>query len=339
MSLDLTTWVLAKRYTDTSIDGTTGPLAGKSAYEIAVLNGYSKSEVEWLKDLQGKPARLGANNNWFVYDPIVQDYVDSGVLARGTNGAEGIQGPKGDTGSQGTTGPQGIQGIVGPTGPQGEQGVKGEEGPTGPQGIEGPQGPQGDRGLRGETGLTGDQGEIGPSGEQGIQGLVGEQGIQGIQGEKGNQGEQGIQGVIGPKGNDGAGLIILGVYNTLEELTLAHPVGIAGDAYLVSINLYIWDTNISNWTNTGIIQGPQGIQGEVGAQGIQGEKGVQGIQGIQGEVGAQGIQGIQGIQGVKGNVMFASFDIDENGDLYVYTDEGYEGANFTLEGNDLWVTI
>lgn len=47
-------------------------------------------------------------------------------------------------------------------------------------------------------------------------------------------------------------------------------------------------------------RGPQGLQGEKGLQGIQGEKGEPGIQGPVGPKGEQGEQGIQGIQGPQG---------------------------------------
>lgn len=47
----------------------------------------------------------------------------------------------------------------------------------------------------------------------------------------------------------------------------------------------------------GIIEGPQGPQGEIGPQG---EQGIQGEQGPQGEMGPQGEQGMQGVQGETG---------------------------------------
>lgn len=47
-------------------------------------------------------------------------------------------------------------------------------------------------------------------------------------------------------------------------------------------------------------RGPQGLQGERGLQGVQGEQGEPGIQGPVGPKGEQGEQGIQGIQGPQG---------------------------------------
>ena len=53
---------------------------GKSAYEIAVENGYSGSEQQWINSLVGKPGDtpyIGGNGNWFV------GAVDTGVKASG----------------------------------------------------------------------------------------------------------------------------------------------------------------------------------------------------------------------------------------------------------------
>lgn len=73
-------------------------LPGKSAYELAVENGFVGTESDWLAALIGP---------------------------QGPQGEQGIQGEKGETGD---TGPQGEQGI------QGEQGEKGETGEVGPAG-------------------------------------------------------------------------------------------------------------------------------------------------------------------------------------------------------------
>ncbi len=187
-------------------------MAGKSAYELAVINGFIGTEEEWLETLIGP----------------------QGI--QGIQGLKGEQGPKGD---KGDTGPQGIQGL------KGEQGPKGDTGPQGPEGEKGDVGKPFrlaktfssitaldstglddhdfvmiDTGnvedednaklflwngseflyitdLSGATGIQGPQGLRGLQGEQGPQGPEGPQGIQGEQGPKGDQGE------IGPKGDTG----------------------------------------------------------------------------------------------------------------------------------------
>ena len=74
---------------------------GKSAYEVAVDNGFKGTEKEWLDSLVGP------------------------------------QGPQGEKGEQGEVGPQGPQGEKGEVGPQGPQGEKGEQGPQGEKGADG----------------------------------------------------------------------------------------------------------------------------------------------------------------------------------------------------------
>ena len=70
--------------------------AGKSAYEIAVDNGFVGTETEWLESLKGSDGAKGDNGttphidsitkNWFIGD------VDTGVLAQGADGKDGKDG-------------------------------------------------------------------------------------------------------------------------------------------------------------------------------------------------------------------------------------------------------
>lgn len=83
---------------------------GKSAYEVAVQEGYSGTESQWLSSLQGPQG------------------------PQGIQGATGPQGVKGDTGDQGIQGPQGLQG------PAGEDGAVGPQGPAGSDGADGADG-------------------------------------------------------------------------------------------------------------------------------------------------------------------------------------------------------
>ncbi|QCT02718.1 triple helix repeat-containing collagen [Paenibacillus algicola] len=62
-----------------SLQGAKGP-AGESAYEIAVSQGYSGSEDEWLSSLVGPPGEPGEKGD------------------KGETGAKGATGPKGEPG-------------------------------------------------------------------------------------------------------------------------------------------------------------------------------------------------------------------------------------------------
>ena len=86
---------------------------GKSAYEIAVENGFEGSEAEWLESLKGEQGEQGEKGD------------------TGARGEKGEQGEKGDTGARGEKGEQGEQGEKGDTGARGEKGEQGEQGEPG----------------------------------------------------------------------------------------------------------------------------------------------------------------------------------------------------------------
>lgn len=89
---------------------------GKSAYQIAVEQGYQGSESDWLSSLKGEKGDTGE---------------------RGEKGDTGLQGEKGETGQQGEQGPKGEKGDPGNRGLQGVPGEKGEKGDAGVDGKDG----------------------------------------------------------------------------------------------------------------------------------------------------------------------------------------------------------
>ena len=74
---------------------------GKSAYQIAVDNGYVGNESTWVASLKGDKGDTGS---------------------QGPQGIQGEQGPKGDKGDPGLQGPQGDKGDTGSQGPKGDNG-------------------------------------------------------------------------------------------------------------------------------------------------------------------------------------------------------------------------
>ena len=70
-------WVLLGEGNGSTPSGGGSGKDGKSAYEIAVLNGFSGTEQEWLESLKGDSANIGENGNWFIGD------TDTGVSAMG----------------------------------------------------------------------------------------------------------------------------------------------------------------------------------------------------------------------------------------------------------------
>ena len=61
------TIALLRRYVSDTIANTEFS-DGKSAYEIALDNGFSGSEQEWLESLKGTTPHIGENNHWFIGD-------------------------------------------------------------------------------------------------------------------------------------------------------------------------------------------------------------------------------------------------------------------------------
>ena len=99
---------------------------------------------------------------------------------------------------------------------------------------------------------------------------------------------QGKPGEKGDKGDPGAGLIILGEYESQEALQQAHPSGTPGDAYLISGNIWYWAADSQNWADGGPLQGPAGRDGKDGAPGERGADGADGEPGQKGEQGEPG---------------------------------------------------
>ncbi len=81
--------------------------AGKSAYDIAVENGFTGTEKEWIDSLKGEVGPAGA------------------------------KGDKGDTGEKGADGADGAAGAAGAAGENGADGAKGEDGEDGKDGKPG----------------------------------------------------------------------------------------------------------------------------------------------------------------------------------------------------------
>lgn len=110
---------------------------GKSAYEVAVENGFSGTETEWLASLKGEPGAAGANgkDGENGKTPYVGDngnwYIGADDTGKPSRGAKGDKGEKGDTGAQGIQGERGIQGVQGEKGEPGSPGAKGDKGDPG----------------------------------------------------------------------------------------------------------------------------------------------------------------------------------------------------------------
>lgn len=145
-------------------DGSPGS-DGASAYQIAVAEGFTGGESEWLESLVGPEGPAG------------HDGID------GQDGEEGPQGPPGADGNDGAEGPRGLQGI------QGEPGADGSDGADGAPGADGKSAYQ----IALDEGFVGDEAAFLDSlvGPEGPRGPKGEDGPEGPRGEKGEPGDAG----------------------------------------------------------------------------------------------------------------------------------------------------
>ena len=183
--------------------------SGKSAFDIAVENGFVGTLPEWLESLKGIDGQDGEQGergekgeNGEKGEPFLfEDFTPEQLLSlkgekgdKGDIGERGIQGEKGDVGERGLQGIQGLKGDKGEQGLQGMQGLKGDKGDTGANGAQGLKGDKGDKGEAGTNGTNGVDGSIGPKGDTGDQGLKGDKGDTGNTGLQGGQGIQGTPG-------------------------------------------------------------------------------------------------------------------------------------------------
>ena len=97
---------------------------GKSAYEIAVENGFDGTEEEWLESLQGQDATAPTVEiDDFGYWVI--NGTPTNVKAVGTDGKDGKDGVDGKDGIDGTDGKDGVDGEDGKDGVDGKDGTNG----------------------------------------------------------------------------------------------------------------------------------------------------------------------------------------------------------------------
>jgi hypothetical protein len=88
-------------------------LDGRSAYELASINGFSGTEAEWLATLVGPQGEVG-NGGLFVSATAPEDtnivWLDTSVEGVVQEGPQGPQGPEGPAGPVGPAGPEGPAG-------------------------------------------------------------------------------------------------------------------------------------------------------------------------------------------------------------------------------------
>jgi len=243
---------------------------GKSAYEVAVENGFTGSEPEWVLSLQGKSAYDVAVE--LGYTGTEAEWVLSLQGEKGDTGDKGDKGDKGDTGdtgddafevavAEGFTGtrPEWLLSLKGEKGDKGDVGDKGDRGYDAfevaqAEGFTGTR-PEWLLSLKGDTGDTGDDAfEVAQA--EGFSGTRAEW-LESLKGEKGDKGDKGDQGdsIKGDKGDPGVGMIMGTVLEDETELPdpADRPAG-----YTYVIGGHFWMQVNGEWLDLGDFKGPIG---------------------------------------------------------------------------------
>lgn len=216
---------------------------GKSAYELAVENGFDGSEEEWLESLKGETGPQGP---------------------QGEPGTDGAKGDKGDPGDKGDTGATGAQGNPGKDGADGVSVTHEWDGTvlkvTSASGTSSAD-------LKGEPGNDGSNGADGQPGKDGTSPVVSVSAITGghrititdVNGTKtvdvmdGSDGSPGADGSPGQNGSDGVGIV------SIEQTTTSTADG-GDNVFTVTL------TNGTSATFT-VKNGSKGSAGATGAAG------------------------------------------------------------------------
>ena len=114
---------------------------GKSAYQIALEQGYQGSESDWLSSLKGdkgdkgntgakgNPGQDGAEGKSAYAIAVEHGYEDSEEKwLLSLKGEKGDTGERGEKGEKGDPGDRGLQGVPGEKGEKGDAGVAGKDG-------------------------------------------------------------------------------------------------------------------------------------------------------------------------------------------------------------------
>lgn len=126
----------------TDIPALIGP-QGKSAYQLAVENGFKGTESEWLASLKGADGEV-------TFESLTDEQKASLKGDTGETGATFIPSVSED----GTLSWINDKDFINPT----PVNIRGPQGAQGEQGIQGLQGPQGEKGDKGDTGEQGTAG-------------------------------------------------------------------------------------------------------------------------------------------------------------------------------------
>ena len=258
---------------------------GKSAYEIAVEDGFTGNVQEWLESLKGADGvspTVSAESIPSGTRVTIKDAVSYTVFDV-MNGEQGPEGPSGARGAPGKDGKSAYELAVeaGFTGTSAEwlDSLVGPQGPEGPSGAQGPAGKDGRDGADGASGFSpivsttpiasGTQVTITDlTGSHSFNVMNGEQGPSGATGPQGPSGESytgSLMPLIGDNGiavTSNAGKAVVEISSVAHDNTISgngtvsSPLGVVGGGstqveYSAGANINITDHIVSgkDWSN------------------------------------------------------------------------------------------
>jgi hypothetical protein len=214
--MDVVTLALAKKKSKKQIEEAmegAGVIAGKSAYQIALDNGFVGTEKQWLASLKGADGADGKNG------------VDGKDGADGKDGSPGIPGVKGDKGDKGNPGVDGRDGADGQDGKSFT--IKAQYSSVEALTADHPTGSAGDAYFVGTSNnpdlyvwLTESAQWYNSGPIAGVKGDKGDPGVDGVDGVDGVNGQNGLNGIDGVDGDDGYSPTVTVKTNTSDTYIL-----------------------------------------------------------------------------------------------------------------------
>lgn len=291
--------------------GDVGPVGpdGPSAFDVAVANGFTGTQTDWINSLKGKSAYQISVDNGFGGDvaswlaslqgkSAYQVAVDGGYVGTEAEWLTSLQGAKGD---------------------------KGDPGDPGDPGADGKSAYQ----VAVDGGYTGTQ-------QEWLDSLVGAAGASAYDIAVAN-------GFVGTEqewldslnGQDAMGLTVLGQLASSGDLPTTGNV--QGDTYAINGHYWTWVETTGTWEDLGDFRGPQGLKGDQGDPGLPGDPGPQGDSAYQVAVngGYTGTEAewLASLQGVRG---LSAFEVYlENNPTYSGTEQDWLDS---LDGNR-WILL
>jgi hypothetical protein len=138
-------------------------------------------------------------------------------------------------------------------------------------------------------------------------------------------------GPVGATGSQGYSYQFSGVISSSASLPISATAGIS---YIdeLSGNLWVYNSNLSNWISGGLVRGSSGTSGTSGESGTSGTSGESGTSGSSGSSGSSGTSGESGTSGTSGE-SGTSGTSGESGTSGINGIDGAVSLRWSLENN------